>query len=180
MILGIDWPDLIIGAVLAFGIFHGWRRGFINELSGAVALFVAVVAAFHYPGTWDATVVNYTQLSPGSAHAVALIAFAAVFYLITYAIGAALSRVAKLPLLNIVNGALGGVVGLAKALLLVWFVLFVALFFPLSPDLRRDLHGSTLAAFITQSNQSIDDGIRKSFPWFAQPFAKDYFKRDHV
>ncbi len=180
MILGIAWPDLAIGAILAFSAFTGWRRGFISELTGAVALFAALLAAFYYPGIWDAQVADTTHLTKGSAHVAAMLLAGAVAYLAVYAIGYVLERVAKLPVLGTVNGILGAVVGIGKALVFIWIILYVALWFPLSGDFRADLHRSVLASAITQPNEGLDGAIRSSFPWYQRPFTKGAFEKHKV
>ena len=67
----LAWPDIIIAAIVALGALRGFRRGFVAELSGAIALFVAIVAAFRYQGDWDASIAGTLHLGPGSAHVVA-------------------------------------------------------------------------------------------------------------
>jgi membrane protein required for colicin V production len=180
VITQVSWPDILIGAIVLFGALRGFRRGFVAELSGAIALFVAVVAAFRYQGDWDAWTTSVTHLGPGSAHVVAMTLFAFAAYLITCAIGLLLGRVAKLPIVGLLNGALGAGVGAAKAAMLLWAVLYVALFFPLSKDLRADLHRSTLVALLTGPNPQLDGTMRSSLPWFVRPFSGSLFDRHRV
>ena len=47
------WPDLVIGGITVFFAYKGYRNGFVRELAGPVALFVAIVAAFRYTGSLD-------------------------------------------------------------------------------------------------------------------------------
>jgi uncharacterized membrane protein required for colicin V production len=176
----IAWPDVLIGAIVIFGALKGIRRGFVAELTGAIALFVAVVAAFRYQGDWDAWTAAVLHLGPGSAHVVGMTLFAIAAYLITSAIGIALSRVAKLPVIGLANRALGAGVGAAKAAVLLWAVLYVALFFPLSRDLRADLHRSRLVALLTGPNAQLDGTMRSSLPWFMRPFSGGLFSRHRV
>jgi uncharacterized membrane protein required for colicin V production len=172
VILGIAWPDLAIGAILAYSTFAGWRRGFISELTGAVALFAALLAAFSYRGSWDARIESVTHLAGGGAHIAGLLLAAAIAYLCVYAVGFVLERAAKLPVAGTINGMLGGVVGLGKALVFLWIVLYVALWFPLSDEFRAVLHRSALASAITMPNELLDGAIHRSFPWFQRPSTK--------
>jgi uncharacterized membrane protein required for colicin V production len=169
MIFGIAWPDLAIGAVLIFCTLSGWRRGFISELTGAVALFAALLAAFYYPGAWDARVQGYTHLTQGSSHVLAMVLAGAIAYLAVFTAGFVLERIAKLPVLGTLNAFFGAVVGLSKGLVFLWVVLYVALWFPLSRDVRSDLHHSVLAIALTQPNDGLDVTIRKTFPWYSRP-----------
>ena len=38
------WPDLLIGLICCFAAVAGFRRGFVGELSGAVAIVFALDA----------------------------------------------------------------------------------------------------------------------------------------
>jgi uncharacterized membrane protein required for colicin V production len=104
--------------------------------------------------------------------------------LITYGIVVAaswvLNRFAKLPLINIGNAAGGAIIGFFKGAVLLWLVLFVALYFPLSPDIRKDLHHSHLAGSLVEPNANIDRAILSTIPMFARPFLNPYFHRHHV
>jgi uncharacterized membrane protein required for colicin V production len=173
----LTWPDLVIGAILVLGVARGYLRGFVVELTGALALVAAVVAAFAYPGIWDKPLGDATRLGPGSAHVVSMIIFAALAYAAVNFAGGLLARIAKLPLIGFFNAILGAVVGFAWAAAFVWLVLFVALYFPLSKDLRGDLHKSYLVAVFEQPNGQIDTFIKKSLPWFVKPFSNGIFGR---
>jgi membrane protein required for colicin V production len=176
----MEWPDIAVGLILAFGAFRGWRVGLIAELTGIVALVAAIVAAFAYPGMWDGAIHERFNVGAGSAHVVGLLAFAGLAYFIVSAIGFALGRIAKLPIIGTANAALGSALGLAKSAIFVWAVLYVALFFPLSHDLRKDLHRSRLVSLLASQDEGLDDTLRSSLPWFVKPYSTDIFARHRV
>ncbi len=157
---GIGWPDIVIGF--------------------AVAIVFALVAAFAYTGAWDSFVHDRTHLSPGSAHVVGMVAYAAAAYFVVLALGAALSAVARLPLIGSANALLGALVGILKAAIFVWAILYVALFFPLSHDVRDELHRSRFVAILQQPNAGLDETVRASLPPFVRPFAGSMFSRHRV
>ena len=132
-------------------------------------------AALHYPGALDCYVGEYAHLGEGSAHVVGMIVFAAIVYIALMAISAVLSRIAKLPVIGLGNGLAGAAIGAAKALIGVWIVLYVALFFSLPRDLRGDLHNSAAVAFVTQDNAQIDRFVIGTMPWFIRPLASPLF-----
>lgn len=178
--MSFAWPDLVIGAILLLGAFRGYSRGFVAELTGALALVAAIAAAFVYPGMWDKPLGDFSRLGPGSAHVIGLLIFAAIAYILVLYVGSLLNRIAKLPLLGLVNKALGAVVGLAWAAVFVWVVLFVALYFPLSKDLRSDLGRSALVHVFEGPNGQLDTFTKKSLPWFVKPFSNGIFGRHRV
>jgi uncharacterized membrane protein required for colicin V production len=174
------WPDLVIGGIALFFAWKGFRNGFVAELAGPVAVIIAVAAAFRYPGSLDADVTNATHLGPGSSHAIGTVLFAVIVYAIVTMLAWLLGRVAALPGIAMVNGAAGAVVGGAKALLGAWFVLYVTLFFPLTGDLRADLHASPLVQTLTAPNPGVDETMRGFMPWFIRPLAEPFFARHHA
>jgi membrane protein required for colicin V production len=176
----MTWPDALATLVLAIGGVKGFLRGFVSELTGLIALAVAIAAAFFYPGMWDDAFGAWTHLGPGSAHVVAMAAFALLAYIVVILIGSALSAVAKLPILNIVNSALGAAVGVVKGAILLWLLIFVALYFPLSKDLRADLSRSYIVGWLEKPNGDIDTMLKHSLPWFARPFANPIIGRHRV
>lgn len=176
----MTWPDLVIAVIAVLFAVKGYRKGFVSELAGAVALFIALIAALRYPGTFDGMVGSLTGLGPGSAHVVAMVAFAVVVYVIVILIAWILGRFAKLPLVGIGNAIGGAVVGAGKVLVVSWAILYVALFFPLSRDLRDDLRRSTLVQLVTQPNAQVDDTVRGLLPWFVRPFMIPLFAHHHL
>jgi len=173
----MTWPDVAIGFVVLFGGLKGFKRGLINELTGAVALAFGIAAAFAYAGTWDGFVHAWAHLGAGSAHVIGMVLYAFVAYGIIFALGRALATVAKLPFLGTANALLGIVVGVVKATVFAWAVLYVALFFPLTRDVRDALHRSQLVALLQRPNGSLDANLRASLPWFVRPYAAGLFER---
>jgi uncharacterized membrane protein required for colicin V production len=176
----VTWPDLVIAAIVLLFALKGWKRGFVAEIGGFIALAAALWAAFIYPGTLDPYVRDILHLGEGSAHVVGMAMFAIAVYIVLMLVSATLSRVARLPVIGLGNALGGAAIGVVKAVLGLWVVLYVALFFPLSPDLRGDLHASRLVAYITQDNGRVDALVKGTLPWFVRPFAQPFFNRHRV
>ncbi len=173
------WPDLIIGGIALFFAWKGARNGFVRELAGPVALVLAVIAAFRYPGSLDADVTNVTHLGPGSSHVIGTVLFAIIVYALVTMLAWLIGRIASLPGIGLVNGAAGALVGAAKALFAAWAVLYVALFFPLTPDLRTDLHASPLVQLLTTPDAGIDATLHGVMPPFVGSLLEPAFEQHH-
>lgn len=178
--MSLTWPDIVIAGIALIFALKGFKRGFVSELAGAVALAIAVIAAILYPGTLDDLAENITHAGMGSAHVIGMIAFAVAVYLAVMALSWLLRGIAKLPVIGIGNSIAGAAVGVGKALFGAWAVLYVALFFPLTSDLRGDLHRSALVAVVTQPNEQVDGVLRGSMPWFVKPFVGPIFDHHRV
>lgn len=174
------WPDIAIGAVALLFTVKGWRRGFVAEIGGFIALACAIWAAIFYRGTLDDPARDLLHVGGGSAHVVGMIAFAVLVYAALLFVASVLSRVAKLPIIGLGNALGGAAVGLVKALLGVWALLYVVLFFPLTPDLRGDLRRSGLVAVVTQPNGTVDNFVRGAMPWFVRPLVEPLFEHHRM
>ena len=175
-----DWPDLAIAGITLFFAWRGFRNGFISELAGPVAIAIAVFAAFRYPGSFDDAIGNTVRLGRAPAHAAGSVIFAVIAYAIVVMLACVLGRIASLPGINAINAIAGAAVGVGKALLVLWVVLYVMLFFPLSADVPSALHNAPLVAMLVQSNAGVDDMVRKLLPWFMFPPLEPLFARHHV
>lgn len=176
----MSWPDIVILAIVAIAALKGYKRGFISELAGAIALFASIVTPFWYNGFADTAIETYVHLGPGSAHIIGMVLMGLGTYAAIMLIAWALNRFAKLPFLGLGNAIAGGLVGVVKATVFLAFVLWIALFFPLSADIRADFHRSYAVGLLTQPDQRIDDTINAVLPWYARPFARPFFDRHRV
>jgi len=180
VIAGVAWPDIVTAIVLAIATYKGYTRGFVSELGGAVAVTAALVTPWFYNGAFDPQLERLLRLGPGSAHVVGMFLTGLATYIVVLVIARLLGTIAKLPLLGLGNAIGGALIGFAKGAILLWLVLFVALFFPLSPDIRDGLHQSRLAPYLVTYDAPIDDAILSTVPWFARPFVMPYFRRHHL
>ncbi|MGP6158120.1 MAG: CvpA family protein [Vulcanimicrobiaceae bacterium] len=176
----VAWPDVLCGALLVFGALKGFKRGLVSELAGLIALGVALVAAWLYPGMWDAGLAGWTHAGAGTAHVIGMVLYAGTAYAAMSLLASFLNRAAKLPLINVGNAVLGALVGLTKAAIFVWALVYVALFFPLSRDLRTALHRSHIVAVLEAENPQVDGALRAALPSFVQPYAEPLFARHRV
>lgn len=178
--MNLGWPDILIGAIVLIAVLKGYKRGFITELSGAIALVASLVAPWFYNGAFDPFIQRYIHLGPGSAHVIGMFLTGLATYGIVLLLARLLNGIAKLPGIGLGNALGGAAVGFCKAAVGLFLVLYVALFFPLSPDIRADLHRSVLVHELTLPDDRIDSGIIATLPWFVRPFAHHYFERHRV
>jgi membrane protein required for colicin V production len=174
------WPDILIAAILLIAALKGYKRGFVMELSGAVALILALVTPWFYNGGFDPLLERTLHMPPGAAHVVAMFAVGLATYVAVLLLARILNTIAKLPVLGLGNALAGAAIGLLKGLIGVWIVLYIALFFPLSRDIRADLHRSVLVAYVTEPNARVDSFLNATLPWFARSLMTPLFARHRV
>jgi len=170
--VSVAWPDIAIGFILLFTTLRGLKRGMVAELTGLVALGFGIAAAFAYTGAFDAFVRAHGHLGAAPAHVIGMLAYAGLAYALVYALGAALSSIARLPILNVANALLGAAAGLIKGAVYAWAILYVALLFPLPGDIRGDLHRSALVAALQTPDRWFDAQLRDKMPAFMRPFGE--------
>jgi membrane protein required for colicin V production len=176
----VVWPDILIGAILLIALLKGYKRGFVLELAGAIALILSFITPWFYGGVFDTPLQRWAHLGAGAAHVVGMFAVGVLTYLAVMLVARALNLVAKLPILGIGNALAGGAIGVLKGLAGVWVVLYIALFFPLTRDVRADLHRSVLVQLITQPNAQVDGALIGTLPSFARPLVQPVFARHRV
>ncbi|MBR9913587.1 MAG: CvpA family protein [Algicola sp.] len=117
--------DIILAALLLFGLIRGFMKGLFVEIASLVALVAGVYGAIHFSNfaasfldsklDWDEKYIN-------------IVAFAITFVIIVLVIalaGKALTKLANFAALGILNKLLGGVFGALKIGLILSVVLIV-------------------------------------------------------
>lgn len=117
--------DIILGALLLFGLIRGFMKGLFVEVASLVALIAGVYGAIHFSDfageflasklDWDEKYIN-------------IVAFAITFVIIVLVIslaGKALTKLANFAALGILNKLLGGVFGALKIGLILSVLLIV-------------------------------------------------------
>ncbi|MDC0006579.1 CvpA family protein [Winogradskyella sp.] len=117
--------DIVLGALLLFGLIRGAMKGLFVEVASLVALVLGVYGAIHFSGfaarfleskvDWNEKTIN-------------IVAFAITFVIIVLAIslaGKALTKLADFAALGILNKLLGGVFGALKIGLILSVLLIV-------------------------------------------------------
>jgi len=117
--------DIILGALLLFGVIRGFMKGLFVEVASLVALVAGVYGAIHFSNfaaefldsklDWDEKYIN-------------IVAFAITFVIIVLVIalaGKALTKLADFAALGIINKLLGGVFGALKIGMILSILLIV-------------------------------------------------------
>ncbi|MCT8137438.1 CvpA family protein [Anaerobacillus sp. CMMVII] len=177
--------SLLLLILLITGFLVGFRRGFILQLIHLTGFIVAFFVAYKYSGDLAKHIrlwIPYPQFPPDSTAFMVIeafnfehvyysgIAFAILFFATKIAmqiIGSMFDFLAHLPILNIINGWLGGVLCFLETLLILVVILHIAALLPIElvQDLLKD---SSLAKLILDytpilSNQIKDLWIENRF-----------------
>jgi uncharacterized membrane protein required for colicin V production len=160
----MNWIDALVVLTLAVGFWGGFRAGVVRELIGLVAIVLAWVLAGAFAGPFADSLSRAWNVSVAVAH---LIGFWLLFLVVFAGIRAAgwlLERLTSLPVIKIASGVGGGIVAAAKATLLLWFLLFLALFFPISSDVRAAMRASPSARAIDALDEPVYAMLESALP----------------
>jgi membrane protein required for colicin V production len=115
--------DIILGALILFGLIRGLSKGLFVEIASVVALIAGVFGAIYFSDFASNFLENRFDWNEKTIN---IIAFAITFIIIVLAIsfaGKALTKLADFAALGILNKLLGGVFGALKIGLILSIVL---------------------------------------------------------
>jgi membrane protein required for colicin V production len=117
--------DIVLGALLLFGLIRGAMKGLFVEIASLVALILGVYGAIHFSGFAAGFLESKVDWAEKTIN---IVAFAITFVVIVLAIslaGKALTKLADFAALGIINKLAGGVFGALKIGLILSVLLIV-------------------------------------------------------
>lgn len=125
-----NWIDAIVGLVLVVGALRGWRAGFIVMVGNIASLVVGVVATawiFSLLSNWH-VLANWHLGHPVVTVIVFLLILAIVVRLLRLVVkllNGIYKIISVIPGMGLLNGALGGVVGLAQSVVALVLAMYL-------------------------------------------------------
>ncbi|NNK86815.1 MAG: CvpA family protein [Flavobacteriaceae bacterium] len=117
--------DILLGALLLFGLVRGLSKGLFVEVASLLALVAGIYGAIHFSNFTAEFLMERVEWGEKTIN---LTAFAITFIIIVIAItlaGKALTKLADFAALGILNSILGGVFGILKIGLILSVVLLI-------------------------------------------------------
>ena len=117
--------DIVLGALILFGLVRGFMKGLFVEVASLVALVAGVYGAIHFS---DFAAEFLNTKTDWDEKTISITAFAITFVVIILAIslaGKALTKLADFAALGIINKLAGGVFGALKIAVILSVVLIV-------------------------------------------------------
>jgi len=115
--------DIVLGALILFGLVRGFMKGLFVEVASLIALIAGVYGAIHFSNFAAEFLQTKTEWNEKTIN---ITAFAITFIIIVLAIGLAgkaLTKLANFAALGIINKLAGGVFGALKFALILSVVL---------------------------------------------------------
>lgn len=127
----MSWLDLILVIILAFFVLSGLRRGLVREIIDISAVLATLVLAGNYGQYVGAKVATALGWDTNLASLVGFICIAIGVALVASAIVLIWSHLGNVPPLSIIDRLGGGLIGLAKASLLILAFLVILTSLPM-------------------------------------------------
>lgn len=117
--------DIVLGALILFGLVRGFMKGLFVEVASLVALVAGVYGAIHFSNFAAEFIQTKTEWTEKTIN---IVAFALTFVIIVLAIalaGKALTKLADFAALGILNKLTGAIFGALKMALILSIVLTI-------------------------------------------------------
>ncbi|WP_136667254.1 CvpA family protein [Flavobacterium sp. H122] len=115
--------DIIIGALLVFGFYKGFKNGLFVELASLVAFFVGIFIAIKFSYIVSEALEKNVSWSPKTTQVFAFIITLGIVIVVIHLLAKVLSGIASFAFLGWANTLAGGVFGALKTALIVGVIL---------------------------------------------------------
>jgi membrane protein required for colicin V production len=114
--------DLVIIAIICFGIIRGYSKGLIIELSSFFGIFVSFFIAGNIDDLLSQQIVNYINLNLDIVNIISFIILFALSYSLIIFFAKGFTKLAKIVYLGLLNSLMGSIFGGLKLLLILLIV----------------------------------------------------------
>ncbi|MDF1597889.1 MAG: CvpA family protein [Acidimicrobiia bacterium] len=141
--------DFVLGLYFAGLLVRGWMRGLVKEAMDLAGMLIGLALAFRLSGPAGKVVEATTGVSDPTAPLLGGVAVFLIVGLGATVLSHYLSKVARLPGLNLSNRLLGGALALAWALFLATLILSLVKVLPLPGSAHESIDNSRVASALT-------------------------------
>lgn len=114
--------DLIIIAIISFGIIRGYSKGLIIELSSFFGIFISFFIAGNIDNLLSQEIVKYINLNIDIVNIISFIIIFGLSYSLIIFFAKGFTKLAKIVYLGLLNSLMGSVFGGLKLLLILLIV----------------------------------------------------------
>ena len=118
----MNFIDLIIIAIISFGIIRGYSKGLIIELSSFFGIFISFFIAGNIDNLLSQQIVKYVNLNIDIVNIISFIIIFGLSYSLIIFFAKGFTKLAKIIYLGLLNSLMGSVFGGLKLLLILLIV----------------------------------------------------------
>jgi len=117
--------DIILSALLCFGLVRGFLKGFFVEVASLIALIAGIYGAIHFSYYVADLLMDHVEWNEKTTNVTAFAITFIIIVLVVALAGKALTKLADFAALGFLNKLLGGVFGLIKMGLILSILLII-------------------------------------------------------
>lgn len=120
----MNWLDIVLGILLIWFTYKGFRNGFIIELASLAALILGIFVAMHFSFYAEDYLQKNFEIAEKYLY---IISFAITFIIVAvlvYLVGKIIHKLVTIIALGFLNRVAGGIFGLLKSALILSVVLY--------------------------------------------------------
>lgn len=117
--------DLFILIPIVWLCIRGISKGFVIGLATLIGLVLGILAAYHFSAYAQDLLKEYFTIREQTLKIIAYVLIFLLVMLIVYLIGKAIEKVVDMVAMGWLNKLLGGIIGLAKGVVLVCIILYI-------------------------------------------------------
>lgn len=121
----MNYLDIVLAVLLAYGAIRGFLKGAILSIASLVAFVVGLYGSIHFSTYMADWLVNYVAWQPDNLELIAFVLTFIVIVIVIILIGKLLTKTAETLALGLLNKMLGAIVGLLKMILISGAILLV-------------------------------------------------------
>ena len=118
----MNFIDLIIIAIISFGIIRGYSKGLIVELSSFFGIFISFFIAGNIDNLLSQQIVKYINLNIDIVNIISFIIIFGLSYSLIIFFAKGFTKLAKIIYLGLLNSLMGSIFGGLKLLLILLIV----------------------------------------------------------
>ncbi len=138
----MNWVDILFSVILTVIVARGFLRGLIRSVFDIVALALAIYLSFVFYGDAARLIAGYVALPENILFALGFLAIWLATFMLVAVAGEFCHKILGHGILWPFNVLGGGLLGLIKALLIIWLILQMLFMIPLTPEMRASVKES--------------------------------------
>lgn len=124
-ILGMDWIDFVLGAILVYGLIKGIKNGLFVELASIVSFIIGLYVAFKFSSFMQEILKGHVSWEPKTIQITAFVMTLILVVIGIHLLAKVFTKIADFAFLGWMNRLVGGLVGVLKSALLVGVILLL-------------------------------------------------------
>lgn len=121
----MSFLDIVLGLLLAYGLYKGLKNGIFVELASLIALIAGIFGAIHFSYIAGDYLHEHMQWNESNINIAAFIVTFIAIVILVHLAGKLLTRIADFAMLGLLNKIAGGLFGMLKvAIILGAFLIF--------------------------------------------------------